>query len=106
MIADHYRGKWSPNIPNTYPYHPGGLAPPLPDPLIPFKTQPTQNVEKDIAELRKEVQEMKELLKRAIKYDEDNNEPHCETKEKIEFLRKVAEAVGLNLDDVFGKESI
>jgi hypothetical protein len=110
MIADHYRDKWQQSQSGLLPYQPSSPYVQInwPDkpqvgPLAPFKTHPTQNVEKDIDDLRKEVQEMKELLKRAIKYDEDNKEPHCETKEKIEWIRKVAEAVGLTLDDVFGE---
>jgi len=53
--------------------------------------------------LKKEVEEMKELLKRAVEYDERNNEPHCEIEEKVEVLKKVAELLEVNLDDIFRK---
>lgn len=53
--------------------------------------------------LKKEVLEMKELLKRAKIYDEKNGEPDCELEEKIKTLRKVADLVGVSLDDVFKK---
>lgn len=44
---------------------------------------------------------MKELLKRAVKYDRDNDQPNCEMEEKIQFLREVAKYVGVDLNDVF-----
>lgn len=50
--------------------------------------------------LKREVEQMKELLKRAKKYDEDNGEPDCEIAEKVALLRKVAELVGVDLSDV------
>jgi hypothetical protein len=53
--------------------------------------------------LKKEVEEMKELLKRAVEYDERNNEPHCEIEEKVEVLKKVAELLGVDLDSIFKK---
>lgn len=44
---------------------------------------------------------MKELLKKAIEYDKKNNEPHCEVEEKIATLKKIAEMVGVSLEDIF-----
>lgn len=52
--------------------------------------------------LKKEVEEMKALLKRAKEYDEKNNEPNCEIEEKMAMLRKFADAVGIDLDDIIG----
>lgn len=54
--------------------------------------------------LKKEVEEMKALLKRAKEYDEKNNEPNCEIEEKMAMLRKFADAVGIDLDDVIKKK--
>jgi hypothetical protein len=51
--------------------------------------------------LRKEVVELKKLLEAAKRFDEATGQPDCEMGEKIAILRKVAEAVGVNLDDVF-----
>lgn len=50
--------------------------------------------------LRREIQQLKELLKRAIKYDEQNNEPHCEVDAKIALIKAVAEALGIDLTEV------
>ena len=99
MIGDHYGEKWEPykksgGIP--WPYHP-------PFPTIYPTEPPPQSLDAlELAKLRKEVEEMKELLKRAIDYDKRNNEPHCEQEEKMKFLRRVAESVGISLDDVLG----
>ncbi len=53
--------------------------------------------------LKKEVMEMKELLKKAKTYDERNNEPDCEIEDKIKVLKAVAKMVGVDLNDVFKK---
>lgn len=50
--------------------------------------------------LKKEVEDMKQLLIRAKIYDEKNNEPNCELESKMAMLRKIADLVGINLDDV------
>jgi len=66
---------------------------------------PTINVSREeFDRLKRDVEEMKALLKRAKEYDERNGEPDCEIDEKMATLRKVAELVGVNLDDVIGKE--
>ena len=54
----------------------------------------------EFEKLRQEVHEMKELLRKAKIYDEVNNEKDCEMESKMEFLRKVAKLVGVDLDDV------
>lgn len=94
MIGDHYHNKWR---------DPGYQD------LFKQITQPThadlKKVEDKIEALRKEVKEMKELLKRAKIYDEKNNEPNCEIEQKLETLRKVAELVGVNLDELIGSKN-
>jgi len=103
MIGDHYNDKWKDNKiwPNS----------PWPDqaqpyaPLAPNRIGQARELDYtgDIKQLRKEVEEMKELLKRAIEYDKRTGQPHCEQEDKIAFLRKVAESVGVSLEDVFKK---
>lgn len=85
MIGDHYAHKWQD---------------------LNF-VQPGPGTRMDVTraefeELRRDVLEMKALLKRAKKYDEDNGEPDCEIEDKMALLRKVAKAVGVDLDDVIG----
>ena len=91
MVGDYYREKWIPGSPGMNP---------LPDYSKFLKKQESASKE-DLEALKKEVLEMKELLKRAVKYDEKNGEPHCEMDDKVELLKKVAELVGVDLKDVF-----
>jgi len=72
----------------------------------PFKVMPIGEPvisRAEFEELKRQVLEMKELLKRAKEYDERNGEPECEIDEKMQILRKVAQLVGVDLDDVIGK---
>jgi hypothetical protein len=89
MIADHYKDKWSPLSQYVYPQTtPLGTPWPaaLPDP--------------EIAKIREELADMKKLLLKAIEYDKKNGSPHCEMKEKVDFLKKVAEFVGVDIKEI------
>jgi hypothetical protein len=93
MVGDFYRDTWKPN-----PWYHGPA-------VVGGATGGTIVLGSDIKreefdELKRQVLEMKELLKRAKAYDEANNEPDCEIDEKMDLLRRVASAVGVNLDDV------
>lgn len=99
MIGDHYRDMWQSQpwfnqIPTGQPY-------PLQPPITIYTPPEISRAEFD--ELKRQVSEMKELLKRAKKYDEDNGEPECEVDEKMDVLRRVAKIVGVSLDDVISK---
>jgi hypothetical protein len=93
MAGDFYRDKW-----NQTPH-------PFPTPLPLYTLPPPPVTREEFDQLKREVLDMKELLKRAKKYDEDNGEPNCEIEDKMDFLRKVAALVGVNLDDVIGKKA-
>lgn len=96
MVGDHYADKWR----DKYPIRPDPIVWPWPNQTAP-DNHPTRA---EFDALRKEVEEMKELLKRAKEYDERNGEPDCEVDEKMELLRRVAAAVGISLDDVIGRK--
>lgn len=51
--------------------------------------------------LKKEVEEMKEALQEARRQDIANGEPDCEMEEKVAFIKKIAEFVGVDLKDIF-----
>lgn len=131
MVGDHYREKWkdrvfsafpdtqpTPNyippwpFPNKNPDPEFISPPPTPGFINPSTQSPVLDrggfaTQTDLEALKKEVMEMKDLLKRALKYDEDNNEPHCEMDEKVNLLKKVAAMVGVSLEDIFPpKESV
>ena len=89
MVGDHFNDIWQPKLP-------------------PGRTYPTDDLRSFLAPsreefnaLKKEVENMIKLLERAIKYDKDNNEPACEIEEKVALLKKVAELVGVSLEDIF-----
>ena len=54
--------------------------------------------------LKYEVEELKNLLKVAKEFDEKTGQPDCELEEKFELLKRVAEAVGVDLRDVIKNE--
>lgn len=87
MVADHYNEKWQqyqqPIL--TTPYIGGG---------------PSQL---EFNNLKREVEDLKALLARAKEYDKKNNEPDCEVEAKYAFIREIAEAVGVDLEDVLKK---
>lgn len=94
MVGDYYNDKW------TWP------RPATPVPTTDTVTNIFNNVEvsrEEFDKLKAEVLEMKELLKRAKIYDEENDQHDCEQEAKIELLRKVADAVGVDLDEIFGR---
>lgn len=102
---------WKEQFPKQYPWYPspylpgiapGQLAPPggYPPAKIIDINPPTRE---EFDRLKKDVEALKELLKAAKIYDEKTNQKDCEMDEKIEFIKKVADAVGVNLEDVFGK---
>lgn len=92
MVMDHFNDKWDK---------------PQYDPLRQyinnvrgFNQVELDRLKVDFENLKKEVEEMKALLKRAKLYDEANNEPNCELETKMTMLRKIAEIVGVDLDEI------
>ncbi len=55
--------------------------------------------------LKNEVIELRKLLVAAKAYDSATGQRDCEMGEKVELLRKVAKAVGVDLDDVLKEKS-
>lgn len=53
--------------------------------------------------LKAEVEQLRLLLKQAKAFDEATGQPDCEIDEKVELIKRVAEAVGVDLDDLFDK---
>lgn len=100
MISDHYTNKFQQQ--NDY----------LQQQLLQQRLQqsglsgvagsfPSYISRQEFEELKKEVLEMKELLKHAVEYDKRTGQPDCHMDEKVVLLKKVADAVGVSLDDVF-----
>lgn len=81
MIGDHYSDKWKKIFPEPFPAF--------------YPAPPTRE---EFDQLKREVLELRELLKKAKAYDEANGEPNCEMEEKMDLLRKVAKLVGVELN--------
>ena len=50
--------------------------------------------------LRREMEELRKLLVAAKEYDKATGQPDCEIEDKVALLKKHAEIVGVDLDDV------
>jgi len=94
MVGDHFNDKWWPNLEPQIPFNRSTITT---EQLSAFLA-PTR---KEFDALKKEVEEMKKLLERAVEYDKKNNEPHCEIEDKVALLKKVAKLVGVSLEDIF-----
>lgn len=68
--------------------------------IYPHIVGPSQ---REFDELRREVEKIKDMLKKAKELDEAMGLPDCKMDEKLEFLRNAAKLVGVDLDEVFKK---
>ncbi len=96
MVGDDIRDRWSRRYPwiEESPLRPEWPFSPAPSPPEVYK--------QEFEALKREVEDLKALLKRAKKYDEDNGEPDCEVDEKVEIIKRVADIVGVDLSEIFG----
>lgn len=94
MVIDHYKDKWfdewqkiqRDNQPFTGTFRIN--TPPVPMPqTIPVRQIPQADID-----------EFYKLLNRAREYDKRNNEPECEMQEKIDALKAVAKALGVEIE--------
>lgn len=92
MIGDHFHDKW-----NT-PYNQNIIKE---IEIWRNSNFPKPNVTREeFDNLKKEVLDMKELLKKAFDYDKKNNEPNCEIEEKIATLKRVANLFGIDINTI------
>lgn len=98
MVGDHFNDKWKDP---SYPLYPQIQKTITTDSINLNEYLRGSVTRTEFDALKKEVEEMKKLLERALEYDKKNNEPHCEMEDKVALLKKVAEAVGVNLDEIF-----
>jgi hypothetical protein len=78
MIMDYYYDKW--NQPNYYP------------PAYPVYVQPASPLTQE------EINDLRELLKRAKKYDEETGQKDCELEAKKEKLRQLAKELNVTIE--------
>lgn len=67
-----------------------------------WEPEPEPISREDFEALKSEVQELKALLLAAKRFDEATDQADCEMDEKVELIRRVADLVGIDVDDVFG----
>ena len=63
-------------------------------------TTPNYVNQEEFDKLKKEVQELKELLIAAKKFDEVTNQKDCEQQEKVKLLKELGKYFGVDLDNV------
>lgn len=51
--------------------------------------------------LKKEMEELKQLLLAAKKYDEATGQPDCEMEDKVKIIKDLAKMVGVDFEQVF-----
>lgn len=86
MIADHWIDKW-----NQPPYNPVETT---------IVTIPTVFPEPTVVSplTQDEINELRELLRKAKEYDEKTGQKECELESKKELLRQMAKDMGVNLE--------
>jgi len=95
MVGDFYGDKWGRKYDDWFKQ-----VPTTTDIKITIPEPPPISKE-EFEALKKEVEDMKELLRRAKIYDEKNGEPHCEMEDKVAMLKKMAQLFGVDLSDIF-----
>jgi hypothetical protein len=116
MVGDHYHEKWTQPPYNDWfeqlrkQQQQPQIQPQIQPISAPSITIPSASsnqslwgtfpTKAEFDQLKKEVEEMKALLQKAIEYDKKNNEPDCQVEEKLATLKKVAELLGVSLDDI------
>ena len=106
MIIDHTKRDYPGRYP-WYPWEPDKTSPyklwPKPtttDSTYIFPSGPSQQ---QFDALKKEVEELKKIVKAAKEYDEATGQPDCEVDEKVDMIKKLADYVGVDMNDVFGE---
>ena len=93
-IVEYERDWINKRYPNVEPWIQPRITPiePLdPLPFTPFVTNPLVTRE-ELDEIKKQLEEFRELLKQAKIYDERTGQPDCsDKKEIVDFLRKLAD---------------
>lgn len=101
-VTDHYIKKFEPyQIPSTIPWP---TPAPMPvTPTVPPYSQipaPLPITRDEFDQLRKDILEMKEILKVLKEYDKTSNQPHCEKQENVAFLKKLAAQLDIELPEL------
>jgi len=105
LVIDYQRKHIHEFYPWTDPYIYPGITPTVPQPWEVFPGKiipgaPNGPTQEDFDKLVKEMEAMKKLLKAAEKFDVATGQPDCESDEKVAYLYKVADLLGVDLSEV------
>jgi len=92
MVGDGYHRQFPERWPNIYPW----LE------TTPATTRPVVT-KAEFDALRDEVTELRELLEAARRFDIVTGQPDCETAEKMEFIRKLMDWLGIDSITIFDR---
>jgi len=97
MCAVSYVGDyWQTTLPKKYYWE--DIQPFVHQPYAP---NPPAISKEDFDALKKDVEELKKLLKAAKAYDEAVGEPDCEMEDKVALIKKIAKIVGVDMSEIF-----
>lgn len=101
-IVSNIGRDWTQDFPNRFPWATPGIYPPYSSGGAPEPDLSKYATKEEIEALRKEMKELKKLLKAAKRYDEKTGQPDCEVEEKVELIKKIADLVGVDMSKVLG----
>lgn len=99
MVGDGFTEQFPQRWPAVQPYLPPERAP---LDLSGFLSGVTRA---EFDALKREVTELKALLKAAKKFDESTAQPHCEKPDKLKLIFVLAKAIGVDMSDLGLNES-
>lgn len=97
-IGDQWKDKFPEKWPKFVPYIPEGDFVPSPFHL------PPEISRAEFEALKKEVEELKKLIKAAVAFDKATGQPHCEVEDKVKLIKKIANMVGVDMKDLMDEQ--
>lgn len=91
MVTDYWKDNNLPKYPNIMTYPNTGVA----------GWPPPQVSREEFEALRKDMQELKELLIAAKKFDVATNQHNCEKEENVKALIRIAKVLDVDFEDIF-----
>ena len=86
-VGDNYRDRFTQQWPNWDKYVSTYEAPAV--------------TKEEFEALKAEVEELKKVLKAAKLFDEATGQANCEMDDKVELIKRLAETLGVDLEDLF-----
>lgn len=94
-VVSNIGDSWGRTVPEKHPWiNPSPSYPPL--------SPPAGVTRAEFNALRDEMEELKLLLKAAKRFDEKTGQKDCQMDEKVELIKRLADLVGVDMEDVFG----